>query len=78
MASGSKPCQRCIKAKAECTISSSFRLGKPSVQKQGQSKRPLVVEGDDAGHSVGIRKRKSATTSLDGERGTPLPKDSGM
>jgi hypothetical protein len=76
MASSSNPCQRCIKAKAECTISSSFRPGKPSAQKQEQSKRLLVVVGDNAGHSA--RKRKSAASTLDGERRIPVPRDSGM
>jgi hypothetical protein len=79
MASSSKPCQRCIKSKAECKISSSFRPGKPSgAQTQGQSKRPLAVVGDNAGHST--RQKKNAVLSLDhdGERIIPVPRDSGM
>jgi hypothetical protein len=70
MASSSNPCQRCIKAKAECTISSSFRPGKPSAQKQEQSKRLLVVAGDNAGHSA---RKRALLRLLMGKEEFPCP-----
>jgi hypothetical protein len=74
LASCSKPCQRCVKAKAECTISSSFRPGKSGNQKPEVSKRSLG-RGPEGGESG--KKRKGANIPSP-HRGEWTPKHSSM
>lgn len=75
MASRSKPCQRCTKAKVPCTIGSSFRPGKQATQKQEQSKQSTVSGGDEAGHSA--RSSKGSAAPPDDDGGVSRPRDSG-
>lgn len=79
MAPGSKPCQRCVKAKSQCIISSSFRPGKHGAQDMAQELCQKSPE-DDAGIQLG-KKRKSGSSSgtpFDEERIIRAPDDNCM
>jgi hypothetical protein len=69
-APSSQTCQRCIKAKSDCTISSSFLSGKMGLRKQENSKRSQT---DHVGYPG--KQKKRATKPLDVKSSIPQAQD---